>query len=340
MVKKFICLISISILCGMFLGGCGKEEIQSTQQEAEAVSAKSLENGSEEGSTSDVAEKSEEDDYAARLAAAKAQKPDGILTQAELDAIRNGGTLEDAAKYEAESGTGTSDEISAGFEEKSDNTDHYGEYDENYVKYIDDCNEMCVFQYGKDIISLVDTEKGDLPVYFYNNEGHFIGEGITDSLYGDSFIINRNGQAEIVSISDNGDGTANVITIDQNGQIISDTTQECSNGCYELSRNYQTDLVDYCSEKVVSSIVGPGVSYYHGDVLDNGNVKLINGTDGVRITKEGNEIAFFENHYPEVTAVGSQSYSLEGCLYGDFIVLNEYSGSDFGDMNIYLYLIK
>lgn len=339
--KKFISIISILVLCGMIFCGCGKEENSNTQQVTESVNEKTAEDVTEEETTSNTNEEGEKDDYATRLAAAKAQKPDGVLTQAEMDAIKNGGTLEDAAKYETVAEVETEENVSSEYTVKSDNTDHYGEYDENYIKYVDNCNEMCVCQFGADIISLVDKEKGDLPVYYYNKDGYRIAEGITDSLYGDSFIIDDDWQSKIVEVNDNGDGTAVVRIVDNNGQIIEETVEEYSDSCYEISELYKAGLACYCSKEITSQIVGESVDFYPDTETDNGSVQLVNSADGVRVvTSEGNEIAFFANHYPDVTDIEGQSYSLEGCLYDDFIVLNEYSGNNFGDMNIFIYLFR
>lgn len=336
MVKKVFCFWVISVLCGVLLCGCEDKETQATQQLNEVVSEKSSATEIKEENADEV---SSEDDYAARLAAAKAQKPDGILSQAEMDAIRNGGTLEDAAKYEKVLEEAPIETTSVGYMTESDDTKHYGEYDEKYIKYVDNCNEMCVCQFGADIISLVDKEKGDLPVYYYNKEGYRITEGVTDCLYGDSFIIDDNWQSKVIEVNDNGDGTATVTVIDNNGQIIEKIVDEYSDSFYEVSEMYKEGLACYCTKEITSQIVGEGVDFYPDDETDNGRVQIVNSADGVRVSINGeNEIAFFENRYPGVS-VDSQLFSLEGCLYGDFLVLCEYSGDNFGDMNIYLYLL-
>lgn len=250
--------------------------------------------------------------------------------KAEAKELEESGKVLETKKEES------AENLSGESKQKDKDDDFYGEYDDTKLSFVMKFKPAWHVLQNVDnkYLTLMEPVKGDAYCIVINEEGEVINEGITDSMYGDSYITEYEGKLAIVNIYDMDEESQkyHVEVRDMEGNVIADLEETY---VYDEEEEwYDIDVEKY--------------PYLEGEsrigVTENEKVLLEQEQDGVRIMSvSGQQLGYFKNAYPDYKPRREdKSNALYGELIGDFLFVYQIKpveGAEYDEDIVWIYKI-
>lgn len=245
-------------------------------------------------------------------------------------------TLESEEKEGLQNNEDEKEEVTTVKEQRNKNDKFFGAYDETKLSFVEMFEPawFVLQNWENQYLTLMEPVKGDAYCIVINDKGVVLNEGITDSMYGESYITEYEGETAIVNIYgiDEENHTYHAELKDMNGNVIVD-----------LEENYV-----YNEEEEWYDIEEGKYPYLEGvsrvGATENEKVQLELTDEGLRVKDlNGNEIAFFQNEYPKYQPISQEhTNAMYGELIGDFLFVYQIApieGADYDNDKMWIYKI-
>ena len=222
-------------------------------------------------------------------------------------------------------------------EKKNRNDKFSGEYDESKLTFVEMFNPAwyVLQNWENQYLTLMEPVKGDAYCIVIDDKGTVLNEGITDSMYGDSYITEYEGETAIVNIYgiDEENLTYHAEVKDMNGNVIADLEE----------------IYVYNEEEEWYDMEEGKYPYLEGEncvgATENEKARLELADDGLCVMDiNGNEVGFFKNEYPDYQPKSQEhTNALYGQLRGDFLFVYQIvpvDGADYDNDKMWIYKIN
>lgn len=221
-------------------------------------------------------------------------------------------------------------------EERNKNDKFTGAYDETKLSFVEMFEPAwyVLQNWENQYLTLMEPVKGDAYCIVINDKGVVLNEGITDSMYGDSYITEYEGETAIVNIYgiDEENLTYRAEVKDMNGNVIADLEETYVYNEEEEWYDMEEGKYPYLEGE---SCVG---------ATENEKVRLELTDEGLRVINiNGDEIGFFQNEHPEYQPISQEhTNALYGEVRGNFLFVYQIApveGADYDSNKMWIYKI-
>lgn len=197
---------------------------------------------------------------------------------------------------------------------------YFDSYDETQLKFVTYTKPAWfLLQIVDDkYLTLMEPVKGDASCIIIDDEGQGICEGLTDSMYGETYISKYEGKTVAVVFYMDEEGTERIAVLDMEGNVLTD---------YEGSFEDNEEKFPYLKNE-----------------MENKEISIEIKQDGVYVKNAAkDQIAFFKNAYPDYQPKREDEInSLYGEIRGNFLFVYQISpvdGEEWDEESMWIYKI-